>query len=333
MIRKLAKSFGFMQQRFFSYKLCNLQNRSLLRLEGAGADEFLQGLITQDIRALKNSKCALPVAVDEAKGESLGLYSLLLNVQGRVIADCLIYRENEENVLLECDAKLAKNLYNHFRMYKLKRKVTISEEKDLKVSALIPQGNFTTQSIKEDLPEISKNTSSSSIICLDPRKLPSLGFRIVSNQTLANFSAENDDAYTLLRYQLGVGEGCRDHPMQTCFPFETNVDYLNGISFEKGCYLGQELTARTYHTGVVRKRIMPVQLLGIENESFPEKATIETERKKIVGKLLSYKNSIGLGLMRISDSLAAEDLSVSSKCGKQVQVKVTKPEWWSETSV
>ena len=59
---------------------------------------------------------------------------------------------------------------------------------------------------------------------------------------------------------LGVAEGGEDLPTGKCFPMEYNLDYLKGVSFHKGCYIGQELTARTHHTGVIRKRILPISL-------------------------------------------------------------------------
>lgn len=96
----------------------------------------------------------------------------------------------------------------------------------------------------------------------DPR-LNELGWRIfVPREKSNSFSPKDiaistESSYTKLRYALGVAEGVKELPSAACFPLESNGDYLHGISFHKGCYLGQELTARTHHTGVVRKRIMP----------------------------------------------------------------------------
>ncbi len=68
------------------------------------------------------------------------------------------------------------------------------------------------------------------------------------------------DGYHRHRLALGVAEGTDEVPLGACFPLEYNLDYLNGVSFSKGCYLGQELTARSFHTGVIRKRVMPISL-------------------------------------------------------------------------
>ncbi len=103
----------------------------------------------------------------------------------------------------------------------------------------------------------------------DPR-LPELGWRIfgpsdwtptISNNT-GKIVQEDEERYKDLRYTLGVGEGVVEIPFGKSFPLEVNGDFLHGISFHKGCYLGQELTARTHHTGVVRKRLMPFRYVN-----------------------------------------------------------------------
>ena len=81
------------------------------------------------------------------------------------------------------------------------------------------------------------------------------------NQSVNEVEGVSLQDYTSFRYRMGLSEGLDDHPFAACFPLESNGDYLHAISFFKGCYIGQELTARTYHTGVVRKRLMPVTLL------------------------------------------------------------------------
>jgi folate-binding protein YgfZ len=97
----------------------------------------------------------------------------------------------------------------------------------------------------------------------DPR-LPQLGWRVLMTKGRTEFPTkqvikvvQDESGYQELRYSVGVAEGAEELPHAGCFPLECNGDYVHGISFQKGCYIGQELTARTHHTGVVRKRIMP----------------------------------------------------------------------------
>lgn len=118
------------------------------------------------------------------------------------------------------------------------------------------------------LPQTSKRadfpvTVDPSLLSFGDPRLNELGWRIFvpkNNSSLfppKDIAISTESSYTKLRYALGVAEGARELPSAACFPLESNGDYLHGVSFHKGCYLGQELTARTHHTGVVRKRIMP----------------------------------------------------------------------------
>merc|ERR1712198_771277 len=88
--------------------------------------------------------------------------------------------------------------------------------------------------------------------------------------------------YKELRFRLGVGECPSELQSGKALPLESNVDYLHGVSFHKGCYIGQELTARTHHTGVIRKRIMPLILstpISSESGPFPGNLILNTAGK------------------------------------------------------
>ena len=102
------------------------------------------------------------------------------------------------------------------------------------------------------------------------------------------------------------------------------TDYLHGVSFHKGCYIGQELTARTHHTGVVRKRIVPLTLSEDVPDSLDlEQVNVLTETGKKVGKIKRLEGRVGLGLLRLKESLEAESLSLEG-----VGVSVVRPDWW-----
>ena len=104
------------------------------------------------------------------------------------------------------------------------------------------------------------------------------------------------------------------------------TDYLHGVSFHKGCYLGQELTARTHHTGVIRKRILPLRL----TEDLPDSVTnkledhdVVTDTGKKVGKLKRVEGRLGLGLLRLKETFGAEKLTLNG-----IRVEASKPAWW-----
>ena len=90
--------------------------------------------------------------------------------------------------------------------------------------------------------------------------------------------------YKLLRYRLGVCEGSQEIPFAKATPLEHNVAYMHGVSFQKGCYLGQELTARTHHTGIIRKRIMPLEF-SQEISNFVEGSV---EEEKILNEKVDF---------------------------------------------
>merc|ERR1719244_1227905 len=144
------------------------------------------------------------------------------------------------------------------------------------------------------------------IACRDPR-LKDLGWRLISGKGFDVSEALGGGAisrplieYREQRYKLGVAEGINDLEPGKTFPLESNLVFLNGISFSKGCYLGQELTARTHHTGVIRKRIMPLIVDNPENLSIETELNLENETtKKSVGKFKGCVNNYGIGLMRI----------------------------------
>ncbi|CAH2094541.1 unnamed protein product [Euphydryas editha] len=289
-----------------------LRSRALLKIAGQDASAFLQGLITNDMKHFEEG--------------AKSMYAMFLNNKGRVMYDTLIHKwDNDESFLIECDKKLISLLQKHLKIYKLKRKVEIEEvDKDFKIWALIQPETTTVPEIKNDVN-----------IYKDPR-LADLGYRIISStDTKVSHIIEmigkdivpkdNEDGYKYLRYKLGVSEGAEDLPLGTSFPLEANCDYLHGVSFHKGCYIGQELTARIHHTGVVRKRIMPVKF----NQSITkhiEKDTVISavnNSKSNLGKLKGVINNYGIGLIRIKEALDAKVLRVSN-----YSVEVLKPAWW-----
>ena len=124
-------------------------------------------------------------------------------------------------------------------------------------------------------------------------------------------------SYDIRRMMMGVAEGQGEILKESALPQESNIDYMGGINFRKGCYVGQELTIRTHHTGVVRKRILPVQIYPAEGDSKPPDGLTYTEDTKIVlppkganisrvdkkgrsaGKWLGGVGNIGLALCRL----------------------------------
>jgi len=293
-------------------------SRALVRLTGPDTFPFLQGLITNDI--------------SHVEGPDGGpLYALLLNHQGRVLYDVIIYSQPGQT-LLECDLSIQPQLLKHLTLYRVKKKVVIADAStDLSPWVVFKSISDTHTDPTEKKKELRIGDHRG---ISDPR-LSDLGWRFYVprgqesqlNSTLTSVSPEE---YKKLRYSLGVGEGVQDIPIAGSFPLESNGDYLHGISFHKGCYVGQELTARTHHTGVVRKRLMPFGLpTGAGADKFPSdtdtsKLEIKTQGGKSVGKVRGIIGEYGLALTRVEEALSAKD---GLKIG-DLTVSVKKPNWW-----
>ncbi|KAJ8672975.1 hypothetical protein QAD02_004236 [Eretmocerus hayati] len=321
-----------------SKSLVHLSNRSLLRLAGIETADFLQGLITNDINLLKEG--------------ATSLYSLFLNTRGRVLYDTIIYKAQEETFFVECDIKVLSNLVKHLKMYKLRKKVDIQTmENQMNVWTVFDNDVISSKRNTNDknpdlegkiFPCGAMDDKSSKLVdnisfFSDPR-LSDLGLRIlarsdVSGGEISQHLAPNTTAlkniqnYRAFRYQLGIGEGVQDFPPGVPLPLEINCDYLHGVSFHKGCYIGQELTARTHHTGVIRKRLMPLTFDGTSEKPLEYDTKILNDSEKTVGKILGQEGSSGLGLIRIAEALASKTLTAGA-----LDVRVVKPHWWPQES-
>jgi folate-binding protein YgfZ len=259
--------------------------------------------------------------------------SFFLNKLGRVLYDSLIYKlpsiekEQQETYLIECDENISSELLKHLKIYRVRRKIDISNIDDkLRCWSL-----FDTQD-KLQRNGIKIRSDNTVLAFQDPR-LKNLGYRLLLqenvnlNELLEKLEckpdiSEDDKEYHQFRYKLGVSEGVTDILPGKSFPLEANLDYLHGVSFHKGCYIGQELTARTHHTGVVRKRLMPLKF-EVPIDQFEVNSDILNSENKTVGKLRNVIGEYGLGLMRIEPTLAANSLSMNN-----VKCTTRKPFWW-----
>lgn len=170
----------------------------------------------------------------------------------------------------------------------------------------------------------------------DPR-LECLGLRgIFSSDTtppLVEADKETDEEnYVLWRFEKGVAEGPAEIPKGEAMPLEYNFAGLNAISFDKGCYVGQELIARTHHRGVIRKRLLPLRFFNdngneVEERVNPQSKVIDRTSQKRVGAVTAVLGSCGLGLLRLEEAFN-QSSSLSIEGHEDVKVEVYRPEWW-----
>jgi folate-binding protein YgfZ len=197
------------------------------------------------------------------------VYTLMLTPQGKFLYDFFILSYKEQ-LLLDCSLTQVSNIIKTLNMYKLRSKVVIQQELAYKIISshnLIPEAIISYQ---------------------DPRKTK-LRYRSIITCELANQGISYDE----LRISLGVPEGEKDLLSNKSYPLEFGMDNFNAIDFNKGCYVGQEVTARTKHLGVIRKKIH-----HIRGENLPlAGAEIMLEEQKI-GIMCSSVNNQGLALLR-----------------------------------
>lgn len=309
-----------------------LDKRGLIQVKGTDAANFLQGLITNDMRYLENyNGLKLPC-----------MYAVILSVQGDVLYDIIVYSIKNEvdepntNFFLECDLNGVEELTKLFKIYRIRKKVELKDMTKEITPWVVYGSDGKLENLKlADIPQptITGNMSRIMFFGKDPR-LNALGWRlllpknldprhVIEAQPVGELGGLAN--YQHLRLQLGVAEGVDDLPPGKCFPLECNVDLLHGVNFHKGCYLGQELTARTHHTGVIRKRLMPLTFKNdVENE-IPFDTAIVNEKGRNVGRLVRKLGSHGLGMMRIQEVEGSQELKVK---GHGLLVIAAKPFWW-----
>lgn len=307
-----------------------LSSRRLISLSGPDAPHFLQGVITANITA--------PPA---STPRTSGFYAAFLNATGRVLNDVFLYPDvhnllggkydgrGGENWIVEVDAAQAEGLFRHLKRFRLRAKfeVRLLPEEEMRVWSLWREekgaeaGGWTAHSIPPPSSEPSAGAQAEGITCADTRA-PGMGTRLLLPGASEPSAAETEGlqrtdvaGYTLRRYLKGVAEGQGEILREAALPQESNIDYMNGIDYRKGCYVGQELTIRTHHTGVVRKRILPVQLYGVDEEApghleYRPDAVVEAppaetqigrfeKRGRSAGKWLTGIGNVGLALCRL----------------------------------
>ncbi|XP_055887699.1 putative transferase CAF17 homolog, mitochondrial [Biomphalaria glabrata] len=306
---KLLRSFIHTSNGHIHRALCRLESRGVIRLTGKDTESLLQGLVTNDVYQLQEKS---PSA----------MYTMVLNVQGRVLYDLFLYNVSKDGIdstvlLVDVDRKVKDELINFLKKYRLRKKVNIEDVSD----------QFKVWAKWNDVPN-TKDIDDQILSFNDPR-VPTLAKRILAEQeTIESSSNTTEKDYRIHRYKNGIPEGVVDLPPGSCFPLESNLALMNGVNFQKGCYVGQELTARTFHTGVTRKRLMPIYLDS--TATITSDTTILTKANgKNAGKFRSCEGHYGLGLLRLE--YIREELTVESIDKQVISLKPKVPEWWPET--
>ena len=263
-------------------KIAKLEDRGVVRVTGPDAVKLLQGLVTNDVEHLVTKPDDLAFAAASA-------HAGLLSPQGKILFDFFCVRTLDGFVLDVARDKVA-DLIKRLTMYKLRAAVGIADVSDAyKLLALWGPN------------ACSSGPTIGTIAFNDPRH-QELGKRILAEARFATdiSSATNGvkvsaEDYHAHRIALGVPEGGKDYDFGDAYPHEANFDQLHGVSFTKGCYVGQEVVARMQNKTVVRKRI--VQVKG--SSDLPSDRPDVVAGDVAIGKLGSVNGSNGLALVRL----------------------------------
>jgi hypothetical protein len=257
-----------------------LQDRGVLAVAGPDRASFLQGLVSNDTARVNAERA---------------VYAALLTAQGKYLHDFIMV-ECGEAIWLDAEAARLADLKRRLSLYRLRAKVTLDERPDLAVAAVFGGAPLGLPDDPGAAHALDGGTA-----FIDPR-LAALGARaILPRETIRQVltesgAVETDFAeYDRLRMSLGVPDGSRDLLLDKSILLESGFDELNGVDWQKGCYIGQELTARTKYRGLIKKRLFPVRIDG----PTPEPGAIITADGHEAGEMRSSREGIGLALLRL----------------------------------
>jgi len=282
-------------------KAALLPERGVVKVAGADARKFLNGLLTSDMDKVTPERPC---------------FAALLTPQGKIMVDMIVAEAPAADgggFFLDCPRALGNTLVDRLNFYKLRAKVVVEDlSRALGVMA-VWDGAGTTEF---------------GLCCADPR-LAALGSRcILPAHIMADAAADlgatpvEASEYDAHRIALGAPRGGLDFHYGDAFPHEADMDQLNGVDFQKGCYVGQEVVSRVEHRGTARKRIVPVAY-----EDFaPEAGVPVTAGDTAIGIMGSSARGRGLAMLhlgRVGDALACGAPIVSGG----MRLTPVKPAW------
>jgi len=246
--------------------LAELPARAVVEVAGPDRVAFLQGLVSNDV-------------AEAAPGRAV--WAALLTPQGKWLAEFFILSGGGERLLLDCEADQAADVARRLSRYRLRSAVTV---------APVPLRVYAAW-------DGDPGPLPGAVAAPDPR-LPEAGWRILSGTAFpANATAEEWDRH---RLALGLPDGSRDLEVDRTVLLEAGFDELGGVSWTKGCYMGQELTARTKYRGLVKRRLVPVSVEGWAVEgAMPAPGTPVLRDGVEVGTMRSGRDGLGLALLRL----------------------------------
>lgn len=278
----------------------------------------MQGLVTNDVSKLAN-------------GEKSQIYCHLLNSKGRFLQDLFLHSSGENTFVIDADASAKEQLKKLLRMYSLRRGITIEDlSSDYNVWVSFNKAAETSKAEAAS----EKQGDRQDVLCdwsIDPR-LEELGKRGIFNKEFKPENEVSSEVFRCTRMALGVAEGLSEIPGGS-ISLEYNLDLLNGISFIKGCYIGQELMARTHFQGTLRKRIAPFNIMNPEQVYIRDEDELFNKKTgKKAGIVRAVCDTVGLAMLRLEHAFENGEGQVLST-SQGLEVCPYAPFWWAKNGI
>jgi folate-binding protein YgfZ len=283
------------------------QDRGLIRIEGADARAFLQGIVSNDVNKVSPARA---------------VYAALLTPQGKYLHDFFI-AELDGALVLDCEAARRDDLLRRLGRYKLRSKVALAPAPETHAVALI-YGAGALAALGLPAERGAAKALAGGVAYADPR-LAEIGARAIlpaeagrAALAAAGIAPGEGAAYEQRRLELGLPDGSRDLEIEKSILLESGFDELAGVDWDKGCYMGQELTARTHYRALIKKRLVPVRIEG----PAPTPGTPILAGGVEVGVMRSASGAAGLALLKLEAIAAGPSLNAGA-----ARLEPRKPFW------
>ncbi len=285
---------------FDTKEFYKLEQRSLIKICGKDKFSFLQGIISNDIENLKKKSA---------------IYSSILSPQGRFISDFFL-SNFKEGFLMEINRGDEEDVIKKLNFYKLRSNVSIELEKNVSVFLL-------SNDSEENLKEINEN-----YICFDDPRFKKFFKRLYVFNDDNSINLENvrlkkviNQVFNDLRLKFSIPDFQLDAEKNKTLLMEMRFDELNGISWDKGCFMGQEITARMKYRNLMKKRIFKIKINF--KSSIDDEIRIQDE---VIGNIFSHNKIDGLAYIKLKELDINSNIEMKSG---DSSIKIEKI-WWSK---
>ncbi len=271
-----------------------LPHRGLIAVGGEDRGTFLQGLVSNDVRRVE---------------AGLAAWAAFLTPQGKFLHEFFMFSLGN-SIWLECELARRDDLIARLSKYKLRAKVTLEAVDTLMVGTAWGRNVEAAFGLRAEPGTITP--LGAGVVFTDPRVLDAgVRWSLLANNATAvlrelGLSEASADDFDAVRFSLGLPDGSRDMEIDKALLLENGFDELGGVDYKKGCYVGQELTARTHYRALVKKRLMPVSIEG----PTPAPGTPLTVEGENAGEMKSAHDGAGLALVRLEAWRNAPDGSL-----------------------